>query len=308
MSDVGDELLLKAVTRRYVRVAVLKDEKAFEEIRKSLQDALTQAFDEGMRQGIVQALDRLAGMDPGAFTQDDADIIVRALENQIGPAAFEAAARKPVLDLSELLGRLGAEEVGQAAGVGIRFGRPDLLALDVIATGNLYWVGNSWNTYTLNTIQAVLKDYFTEGMTRDQLTERLAKDFAGMADRSRHYWELLADHIATKTREMGRVTGYEQAGIAYVQVRAHLDSRTTPICKKMHGTLIAVSALRKQTDEYLAASGRKDFQAAKDAWTMHKDDADLDHIDPNNPPPGTAGPPYHFRCRTITVAYFGAPP
>lgn len=39
----------------------------------------------------------------------------------------------------------------------------------------------------------------------------------------------MPDHTATKTREMGRVSGYERAGITRVQVRAHLDERTTDI-------------------------------------------------------------------------------
>jgi SPP1 gp7 family putative phage head morphogenesis protein len=303
-----EEILLQAITRRLVRVAVIKDAEAFDRLKAGLAGALTRAFDENLRQGIVRALDRLQELGPGAFTQADGELIVRELQKEVGEEALMAAVRGPVLNLSEALYRLGAAEIGAAAGIDIAFGRADLNAIDILSSGNLYWVGNSWNTYTLNTIQAILKDYFEGGMNREQLTERFAKDFAGMSERSRHYWELLADHTATKTREMGRIKGYEDAGLRYVQVRAHLDERTTAICRHMHGKIIAVSALREQTNRYLEAAGRKDFEAAKAAWPMHPDSASFDHLAPDQVPANTASPPYHFRCRTITVAYFGTPP
>ncbi len=299
-----DGILTETIAYRSLRQAVVKDADGFDKLVSSLQAALTRAFDDGLRKGIVRALDRLKELDPGTFTEADGELITRALEQQVGEEALAAAVRGPVLNLSEALYRLGAVEVGTAAGIDIRFGRPDLAALDILGTGNLYWVGNSWNTYTLNTIQSILGDYFREGMTRESLTERFAKDFAALGERSRHYWEVLADHTATKTREIGRVTGYEQAGAEYVQVRAHLDARTTPICRHMNGRIIAVHELRTQTDEYLKASATRNVEAAKAAWTMHGAKDSLADTHTADLPKGTASPPYHFRCRTITVMWF----
>lgn len=223
----------------------------------------------------------------------------------MGPEAIAAAMREPVINLTDALFRTGAEEVGKAAGVAIAFARPDLDALDVLKTGNLYWIGNSWNVRTQNTIAAILEDYFTEGMTREGLTQRFAEDFAGMTDRSRFYWEMLADHTATKTREIGRVSGYERAEITRVQVRAQMDQDTSEICRQMNGRVIDVSKMRAQADEYLDAVSRRDEPRAKAAWAMNGDDVDLSGVADEDLPDNIGSPPYHFRCRTITVAYFG---
>lgn len=302
MSPAG--LLRSAILQRQARHVILKDEKAFEALLARLQGALTRAYDAGLRRGLIDALDALHGLDPGLFTTADAQDILEALRARVGPEALTAALQGPVMDMTDALYRLGMVEVGVAAGIDIAFGRPDRHAMAILGQGNLYWVGNSWNTYTLNTIQSILGDYFREGMTREQLTSRFAHDFSGMADKSRRYWELLADHTATKTREMGRVSGYEQAGLEYVQVRAHLDARTTEICRHMHGRIIAVTALRKQVDAYLVAARNRDAEAMKRAWTMHSDAGPFAAMRTTNLPPGTAGPPYHFRCRSITVAWF----
>jgi len=302
---IAEKAIMSAMRRRLARSVVIKDAKAYAELYTQLQSAMSNAWSEAMREGIASALDRLRDLGPGKFTKDDGDMIMRVLEASVGADAIRAAMREPIVNLTDALFRVGAEEVGQATGVAIAFGRPDLDALDVLKTGNLYWVGNSWNVHTQNLMASALEDYFTEGMTREGLTQRFAEDFAGLSERGQRYWEILADHTATKTREIGRVTGYERAGIAYVQVRAQLDDRTTKICRQMHGRIIDVSKMRTQADEYLEAASRRNEPAAKAAWTMHGADADLSNTPTSKLGKGVASPPYHFRCRTITVAYFG---
>ncbi len=302
---IAEHAISNALRRRLARSVVIKDAEAYEALYGQLQTAMTNAWDDAMRAGIAAALDRLRDLGPGTFTLEDGAAILRVLEGSVGEDAIRAAMREPVVNLTDALFRTGAEEVGQAAGVAISFMRPDLDALDVLKTGNLYWIGNSWNINTQNKMAAILEDYFTEGMTREGLTQRFAEDFAGLTERSRVYWEMLADHTATKTREIGRVTGYERAGITRVQVRAHLDDRTTRICRHMHGRIIEVSKLRAQADAYLEAASKRNEPAARAAWTMHGADADLSAIPTSKLDKGTANPPYHFRCRTITVAYFG---
>ncbi|PID36858.1 MAG: hypothetical protein CR993_03125 [Rhodobacterales bacterium] len=304
--NTAQQSILRTIRRRLARSVVIKDAKAYEALYGQLQTAMTNAWDDAMREGIAAALDRLRDLGPGTFTKEDGAAILRVLEGSVGEDAIRAAMREPVINLTDALFRTGAEEVGQAAGVAISFMRPDLDALDVLKTGNLYWIGNSWNIKTQNKMAAILEDYFTEGMTREGLTQRFAEDFASLTERSRVYWEILADHTATKTREIGRVTGYERAGITHVQVRAHLDDRTTRICRHMHGRIIEVSKMRAQADAYLEAAGKRNEPAAKAAWTMHGADADLSGIPTSKLDKGTASPPYHFRCRTITVAYFGS--
>ena len=291
--------------RHAARMLLIKDAQAYAALYGQLQTAMTNAWSAAMRAGITNALDRLRDLGPGRFAQEDADTILRVLEASVGAEAIRAAMREPVINLTDAFFRLGAGEVGEATGVAINFLRPDLDALDVLKSGNLYWVGNSWNVRTQNNIAAILESYFTEGMTREGLTQRLSEDFASMTDRSRAYWETLADHFATKTREIGRVSGYERAGISRVQVRAQIDENTSEICKQMHGRIITVDKMRAQADRYLAAVSRRNEADAKDAWAMNGDDVDLEGVADEDLPADIASPPYHFRCRTVTVAYLG---
>lgn len=295
---------IPADLRNRLITRLVKDEAAWTALAQRLQRAYTRSWTTGMTAAVQAALERLRGWPPGQFTAANAREILTQFEQAVGAEAMTRMLQGPVLKLSEPLYRLGITEVGQAAGVDLIFGLPDERALKVLSQGNLYWVGNSWNSYTQELLDTALRDYFREGMTRAQLTERFAEDFQGLSERGVVYWELMADHAATKTREMGRVSGYEQAAIEYVQVRAQLDDRTTPICRSLHGRIIATTRLRAQTDEYLDAISRRDMAGAKASWVMHQG-ADLDGIKTGDLPKGTAAPPYHFRCRTITVAYLG---
>lgn len=302
---LAEDAIETAATRRLARSVVIKDAEAYARLYEELRKGMTNAWTDAMREGIAAALDRLRDLGPGTFTKEDGETIMRVLEASVGVDAIQAAMREPAVNLTDALFRTGAEEVGQAAGVSIAFARPDLDALDVLKTGNLYWIGNSWNVRTQNQIAKILDDYFTEGMTREGLTQRFAEDFAGMSERSIVYWEMLADHTATKTREIGRVSGYERAEITRVQVRARMDEDTSDICRAMHGRVIEVTKLRAQADAYLAATNRRNEVAAKEAWDLKADPEAIADLADEDLPDNIGSPPYHFRCRTITVAYFG---
>lgn len=299
----SEALFAATIRRRLARTVLIKDGEAFERLYRELRTALTKAWDEEMRKAIISALDRLRDLGAGAFTAGDGASIMRVLEERVGAEAIRAAMRDPVVNLTDGLFRAGAAEVGRAASVDIAFLRPDLDALDALKDNNLFWVGESWNRHTKEKLDAILTEYFTEGMTRDGLAQRMADDFRTLTSRSHVYWEAVADHMATKGREIGRVTGYQRAGIQRVQIRAHLDERTTPCCRQLHGRVIEVDTLVGQRDAYFEASSRGDKLAMAEIWTMHGKSVDLSNT-PTRDLKGVGSPPYHYRCRTITVAYW----
>lgn len=303
MMITAESALKGAIKRRALRAAVLKAADAWQALYDQMRDAYTRAWSDAMRSAIADGLDTLRDLGNGAFTAADGDLILSTLKSRVGGEAMAAAVRGPVINLSGALGRLGAQEVGAAAGIDITFMRPDLEALKLIQDSNLFWVENHWNAYTQQRFRAALTTYFRDGMTREQLAARFAEDFAGLTKKGQVYWELLADHTATKTRELGRLPGYEQAGAEFVQIRAHIDDNTTEKCRNLHGKIIPVSKMRTQRDRYLEAIGRRDAATAKEAWSMDPDPGRVD-IAADKLPENEASPPYHFRCRTITVAYF----
>ncbi|MBC7953155.1 MAG: hypothetical protein H7Z12_15215 [Rhodospirillaceae bacterium] len=297
--------LAAVIERRSVREVLIKDAEAWDALYGQLQDAYTRAFDKAAQDALKDALDRLRDLPPGAFTQADATHMLDVLEGRLGGAALSGLLNGPVINLTDALYRVGAAEVGTAAGVDIAFGRPDFDALKLIQKDNLHWIDNSWNARNNTIFRKALEDYFGDGMSRADLIQRFAEEFPALAAKGKVYFELLADHAATKTREMGRVTGYERAGIEYVQVRAHLDHKTSAICRNLHGRVIAVRRLSDQRGQYLDAVRRGDVDAAKSAWPWPSDKAAkaMGTTATRDLPANIGNPPYHGRCRTITVAY-----
>lgn len=70
--------------------------------------------------------------------------------------------------------------------------------------------------------------------------------------------------------------------------------------------MIEVDTLAEQRDAYFEASSRGDKLAMADIWTMHGKGADLSNTRTRDLK-GVGSPPYHYNCRTITVAYWETP-
>jgi len=116
----------------------------------------------------------------------------------------------------------------------------------------------------------------------------------------------VADTLTNKAGEYGRISGYEESQIQYMQIVAMLDDRTTPICRRMHGRIIPVKAAAKQRDQVLDAMENGDYESANELHRFVKANA-MDRLSGNTSDILASGvilPPYHFGCRTTTVAYF----
>ena len=295
----------QALALRAGRALILKDSDAYRKLYDQLRQAYTRAWDDETRKAIAAAMDR--AQDLGAtITPADQAQLMTVLENRIGGEAMAAVLRKPILNLGEALYRGGLAEIKDGLGIDIAFQRPDLDALEVVNKGNLFWVRESWGNFVEPALNQNLSEYFTTGLTRAQFAQKLEESLGKLLPAGRAYWTLLADHTATKTRELGRVAGYQRSGIRKVQVRARLDAKTSAICRHMHGRVIEVKALAAQRDTYLSAIARQDQPAAKAAWKLYgnAEASSLEGLKTSKLPSNTASPPYHFRCRTITVAYF----
>lgn len=297
-TDIDTELTARKITQHILK----QDDKGFDFLYPKLANALTRAWEDNMRRAIANALNVITNLGAGNLTETDANAIIEALELHVGSEAMVAAVRGPTINLTEAFYRTGMLEVGKTIGVDTKFGEPDLRTLAIVQRSNLFWIGNSWNAYTDDLFRKTLTDYINQGLSRQQLVTRFKADFAGLSDRGINYWNVLADHTATKSREMGRVDAYLEAEVEYVQIRAYLDSNTTQICRTMHGKIIPVTQLVEQRDNYLQAVSQRDVPAATRAWHMWSNKDDLSKL--TGPVPKNTGlPPYHFRCRTITVIY-----
>ncbi|WP_126457832.1 hypothetical protein [Sulfuritortus calidifontis] len=291
---------------RTLRAILIKDEAAFDALRQRLADGMSRAWAFGAEAAFRDALEALRGIDPQAFSAQDEARILAAIEARIGGEAMRRAMEGPVVSATDSIWRVGADEAARPAGVDYAFGLKDERALALLNRFDLHWIGRHWDAGTRETVTGAVREFFEQGWSYETLADRLRQAFDGIEERGMVYWQLTADTIATKTRELARVGGYEQAGVRYVEVRAHMDHRTTPICRSLHGRLIPIGHLQTQRDRYLDAISRGNMEAAKNAWPMM--DAAQD-VGGGKVLPGNIGlPPYHFRCRTVTVSYLGADP
>jgi hypothetical protein len=284
--------------------AVLKDAAAFERVVAALKAALTRAWSLGHQNAVKRLLNEVEAIGPEAFTREMEARVLAAFEAEVGPGPMRRMVEGPVVNLSEAAWLIGAREAAKSAGVDYRFGLKDTEALKLAQRGDLYWVANHWDAFTRQKLSDAVARFFEEGQTYEKLAEWMREAMAGLHEAGMRYWELVADTAATKTREMGRIAGYEQAGIQWVQVRARMDERTTPLCRSLHGRLIPLATVVAQRDKYLEAAGRGHLEAARAAWPMWETGRSFGKEIPDN----VGLPPYHFRCRTVTVAYLGPPP
>lgn len=213
------------------------------------------------------------------------------------PDNLLADVRKDIYDITKDLYKIGFNLVKlENKGINIAFNLTDIDAINAIGKHNIFWVGESFKELG-DEINNLVEEFYRENLTRQQLAERL-KERLGIKIRDlERYYEGLADHIATKTKELGRISGYQRAGIKYVKVKAILDDRTSQICRHMHGRIISVERLVEQRERILSAKSKDELMSAQ-KWITSFTGKTKDL------PDGVAGPPYHYRCRTTTVAYF----
>jgi hypothetical protein len=229
--------------------------------------------------------------------------IVGRAERTLGVDLADAV-KRPVLEAGMSAYRAGLHAVS----ADFSFKLPDMEALDVLRGQTLFWVRNAFNRQLQDEMTRVLEDYFTQGRTRIELAARLEAFMTGKEPKMRNYFDLLADHSATRIGEIGHVSAYERAGVEYAEVVAVLDDRTSAICRHLHGRLIPMGALSAQKGRLLTAAQALDTEAAKKAQPMLSGaSAAMVLLEPKTSKivaQGIGMPPYHFRCRTTTVAHF----
>lgn len=272
----------------------------------TLKTALSKAWDKQARAFLLDLLTEaeLIGAE-GIPSEGELARIHEKAESYLGVGLAEAA-RQPVISAQSAAYRIGK----RAVGTDFSFTRKDIYALDILRGEMLFWVGKSYDRQFSGWMQDRVREYFNEGLSRVQLTERIADQMKVIDPNVKDYIALLADHNTTRVAEMGHVSGYEDAGIEYAEIVAVMDDRTSPICRHLNGRVIPVSAMSAQRDQLLAASKSRSIEAVKKAQPMMSATSGIG-LDVLNTvktgqiiEQGIGFPPYHFRCRTTTAAHF----
>ena len=273
---------------------------------ETLKKALSKAWDRQSRAFLLDLLTEAGLLGAGETPhQDELARIHEKAESYLGVGLAEAA-RQPVISAQAAAYRTGK----RAVGIDFSFTRADLNALDLLREDMLFWIGKSYDRRFSGWMGDRVREYFSEGLSRVQLTERIAEQLDVIDPNVKDYLALMADHNTTRVAEIGHVSGYEEAGVEYAEIVAVMDARTSPICRHLNGRIIPVSAMSAQRDRLLSAAKSRSIEAAKKAQPMLSAAAGkgLDILNETRTgkiiEEGIGLPPYHFRCRTTTVAHF----
>ncbi|WP_143005579.1 hypothetical protein [Desulforhopalus singaporensis] len=305
--QLSDSYLETAVQ---IEAEILKRRKqlSLETLIEDLKTILSNAWKKSIKDLLIRTLRLLQSM-TGPVTRDELLFIEENVSDGL-KMPLDEAKRAQLIDIQEALFSIGAGEAAKGTGVKIVWNLADQKTLKVLDTNLMFWIGSYYDDNLSEGFKATLQDFFEGGYNRKDLAELMKVHFRELGTKPDHYWNLLADHTATKTREIGRVSGYEQAGIKTVRIKAHLDEKTTEVCRRMHDQVIEVTYLNRQMDKYLAACETKDKEKIKASWPWISDAQAERSLASSKGikrqiKRGKIGlPPYHARCRTITVAEF----
>lgn len=270
-----------------------KDSLGVARLRAKLSLAYRKAFTAEARGAIAEVITTLTGMG-GEIDAAEAGELLGVMERRLGSEGEGLAARL-LTESVTVVRDVFTLAAGEAKGGGrYNLRLTDNRAIRIMREHDIVWMRNHYKTGLHDEFKSVIDDVMTTGYSRRRLAGELAERLGGVVDGDAQYWSDLADHTVTKAREIGRVSGFEEAGITEVVVRAVMDERTSAVCRSLNGRVFPVADLVEQRDRILTANSPDALRAAA-AWPQP--------IPDGVPVPANVRiPPYHYRCRTTLKA------
>lgn len=289
-----NEMTTAEAARMYALVCAIGRE-SFDvlRLRGRLQRLYKKAFFAEARGAIAETIAMVDSMGD-EIDPEEAGEILDVMERRLGSEGEGLAAR--LLTESVTVVRdvftISAREASGRARYNLRL--TDNRAIRIMREHDIVWMRGHYQDKLSAQFKEVVDEVMHAGYSRREMATQLADRFGEIVDGDARYWSDLADHTVTKSREIGRITGFEDAGITEVVVRAVMDDRTSAVCRSLNGRVIQVAKLGAQRDRLLAARTREEMKEAA-AW--------LAPLEPETPMPDNVGiPPYHYRCRTTLQA------
>lgn len=279
---------------------IIKDEKLRKKILSKLQTVLINSFDESRTLALNKAIDYLLSIDGDKFKKDDAkkidDILRQYLSKNLSTLVDDT-----INDLSEKLYKSGITDVSRSLKTKLSFDVIDNEAAGILADQTMFWIQSYYSDLLNQEISKIISEYFNSAKTIGEIASDFAGKFVDTTDKGFSYFEGLAEFTTYRTSVLGNVTGFEKAGVKFYQIKATLDERTSEICRNMDGRIFEVSRAIEFRDTILSLRTKEQIKE----FAPWRPASDVEGKDSSELPLGMVLPPYHFRCRTIVIGYFG---
>ena len=294
---------LDSIDEDLQHILIVKDVKLRNKLLRELKEALLTSFDEKRTEAINKAIEFLVSLDADKFNKKHAQKVNDILKKSLGQD-LAGVLEKNVSDLSDRLFKSGISDVARTLKLKLSFDIVDSKAAKILGKHTMFWILNYYSEHLQTEIDDILKGYYTEGKLIREVASDFATAFTDKSNRGFSYFEGLAEYTTYRINELGKINGFEKAGIEYYEIKAIIDDRTSDVCRYMDGVVFPVSEAVKFRDSILKLNSPEDIKK----FAPWRSATEISDFKKDGFPTGMALPPYHWRCRTITIAYFGDPP
>ena len=209
-------------------------------------------------------------------------VIISSLGYTLDTSAIEALHTK--------IGEAAATSVGAA----FELDKRDAKVIESMYR-SLSWMREDGTVNTQDRLKSIIAEAMQGEIDMVDLGETLRKEFVGVIDESERYFTGVSDHVIRQSQSLTRAYQFEKAGVEKVKVVAVIDGRTSVICLSLHGRIIDIGHIVNQADAITAATTIEEKKEVA-RWQSKPIFGELAS--------NVGLPPYHFRCRSIVVAFF----
>lgn len=182
-------------------------------------------------------------------------------------------------------------------------GGPDRAALAWLRRYSGFWITTASERRVEPVIAEVAERVLSGGLSLDDAAAEMAGALRAVHRGGVGYWRLVADAAVSRGQMLARVNTFEQVGADGAYVSAVRDSRTSDVCRFLHGRFVPMETLRAERSALLSASDVDGWKAAS-PWFS---DSDLPRLRSlvnaagGDVPPSVGTPQYHGRCRSTLI-------
>lgn len=285
-----------------------KLENYFDKLMDDYYMVLVNAWDEKVKESARYAITELAKLGKGQRADrqflEGLDYMIRA---KLG-TEFSVLLDEPVKNFCNLAYRISSEE-SQFVNFKISFSPQDQKNIDLVKRQQVFWLRSHYDSSVSQRMQDVLIQSIENDTTTEELAEILQDEFKAVLKGSRAYFEGLAEHTGLRIREFGRLKNYEKIGATHYKIVAVMDERTSDICRALNGKIFPLKPALDSMDAMFQVNENMSFDEAKEELKRIAPFVKENQIeyDISGKPIGINGshtpfPPFHWRCRTRTVA------